>query len=212
MSSSANEMFDTISRQQAQFLLVEETRLARAQRDQAGQPPVDPQRQQCERIVAFAGERCTVGGARVAGDIVRDHRFAGAQRAREKAVGVRRVAVVGFDHAAEQRGVRLGGCREPGPAVPVDLDDARQHEAAAGERNAADFVEQQIALADAHDRGVQRAEQLADPAQALDARALLDLLGDIARHPVDAILAARAAHQVRAAVHPAHRAAGRRMR
>ena len=75
MSSSANEMFDDHLGEQAQFLLVEETRLARAQRDQPGQAPVDPQRQQRERIVAFAGERRAVGGARVAGDIVGDHRL-----------------------------------------------------------------------------------------------------------------------------------------
>ena len=74
-----------------------------------------------------------------------------------------------------------------GLAVGVELDDARQHEAAARHGDAAELVEQQVALADAHDRRVERAEQLADAAQALDALALLDLLGDVARHAVDAL-------------------------
>ena len=90
-------------------------------------------------------------------------------------------------------------------AGAIEFDHARQDEAAARDRDAAELLEQRPLLPDAHERRIRGAQQVADPAQARQPFALAHRVGYVAHQTVDAHHGAGGvAYQAAAVVNPGH--------
>jgi hypothetical protein len=159
--------------------------------ENTGEACPDDDRQQRERVVAFLRQCRSIGYARVAGDVVGDHRLRAAQRESKKALGVLAIAVVLVDYLLEKRRAGFAAGGNPGHAAGIQLDHPRQHEFARRDRDPARLPEQFAAIANAHDRAVDPAQHGVHAVQAPDPRIRLLSRGDIAANRDDQRLAAR---------------------
>ena len=181
------------------------------QAEQADRLRIDHQRETgcgadaaCEKARPIA--RRHIG---VVGDVVPQRRPASAQRYATGGAACRRIG--GHRHCY---GVQVGDAR-PLTHDPLHHAVIAQHAYVRASKVAdlhgdpTNLLEQGVALTQAHQRRIDAARKMADPRQARDARAVLELLGHVAREAVDALGAAvAAAHQLAARVDPAL-AAGR---
>ncbi len=177
------------------------------QRENADRLALDQQRKARHRVGPLGEKQLAFAHLGVVGDVVPDLGLAGTQRAPGDAAAGFEVGARRHLDAVERGGVDHALRREPDHILRggIEQADLRGAEAADVDRDAAHFGGELRALALAHQRGIDAAGELADAGKPDDARAMLDLLGDVARQAVDALgRAARAADQACAVVDPAH--------
>jgi hypothetical protein len=188
----------------AQLFVVEEPGLARVEHHHARHRAVERERQAGHRIDAGLGVAHAQHGTLVGRDVVGDHRARGAQRLGEQAAHARRVAVIRVDDVGKERLVRAAADGHAHASGRIHVDQPCGAEAALVHRDAAKLLVEGLALANAHDRGVDRARQVADPAQSQQALVLPDALGNVASQAVDALdVAGGIADQAPARIDPA---------